>query len=164
MSFIGLYVLARYFRLYPSKFSKLNKVYYIWIYVVVVAVLILSAYVVIMNNYSFLLGKIYSYVNPLVILSSLSLLLFFSKIRINSTFINWIGASCFSVYLFHHNPNLCLQYFVPAIKHIVQNNMEYRVILYLFLFLVLIFVVSILLDQIRICLWNKLVNFVSVRK
>lgn len=161
MSFIGLYSLSRYFRLYPLKIMEKWKYAYLLIYIIIVVILTLAAYWAIMNNYNFILNKIYNYVNPLVILSSLALVLFFSKIDIKSSFINWVGASCFAVFLLHTNPNVCLQYFIPSVKYIVQTNTEYGAILYLLMFLLFIFVVAILLDQIRIFLWNKITVFIK---
>lgn len=125
------------------------------IYLSISLLLALVGYLCIANNINFLTNKIFSYVNPLVILSALYLLLFFSKIELYSSIVNWIGASSFAVFLLHTNPNLCLQYFVPLVKFIVSEYNGVLFVIILLSFLVIIFVVAILIDQLRIVLWQK---------
>lgn len=163
MSFIGLYSLARYVRLYSPKFSSLNKWYYLFTYFFISFILAICAYASIISNFTSLLNKIYSYVNPLVILSALSLLLFFSKVHFYSSIINFIGASSFAAFLLHTNPNLCTQYFVPAIQQIAKSHEGIIAWGYIILFLCLIFVLAIIIDQIRIFFWNK-INHILFKK
>lgn len=156
ISFIGLYTLARYTRLYPSKLTSLNKKIDFAIYFGISLFLAIMGYILTVNSIDFLTDKIFSYVNPLVILSALYLLLLFSKTKIQSSFINWIGASCFAVFLLHTNPNLCLQYFVPSVKFIASEYNGFLFFIVWLLFLIGIYFLAILIDQLRIVLWEKL--------
>lgn len=156
ISFIGLYTLARYARLYPNRFTLFNEKVDLMIYLSISLLLALVGYLCIANNINILTNKIFSYVNPLVILSALYLLLFFSKIELHSSIVNWIGASSFAVFLLHTNPNLCLQYFVPSVKFIVLEYNGLLFVMALLFFLIGIFLLAILIDQLRIVLWVKL--------
>ena len=112
----------------------------------------------------FLMNRMFNYTNPLVIASSQYLLLAFSKMNFQSGIINKIAASSFAVFLLHTNPNLCKQYFIPTI-HLL--NKEFSGILFLIttlLFLISVFFVAILIDQLRIYLWNKIEKSTKVFK
>lgn len=156
ISFIGLYALARYVRLYSPGFSSWNKWYYLFSWLFISLLLSLCAYASIMSDVTFLLDKIYSYVNPLVIVSALSLLLFFSKIHFQNSFVNFVGASSFAAFLLHTNPNLCVPYFVPAVQGIAHSHEGFTAWGYIILFLCLLFILAIIVDQIRIFLWNRI--------
>lgn len=163
ISFIGLYLLARYCRLYPSKFVTLSKKYDLLIYIFCIVLISLTSLVcmALANRYSksfiVITDMLYYYVNPLVIIMSLYLLLFFSKLTISNKFINWLGASSFAVYLFHMNPNLCMPYFRDPILFIGNNYNGIVFLLVVLVYLVLIFLLSVLIDQIRLFLWNKII-------
>lgn len=155
LSFIGLYTLARYSKLYPNRFTSFDKKIDLMIYLGISLLLAIVGYLFVVNNINFLTDKIFSYVNPLVILSALYLLLFFSKIKIHSSIINWIGASSFAVFLLHTNPNLCIQYFVPSVKFIVSEYNGFFFVIVLLSFLISIFLLAILIDQLRLVLWKR---------
>lgn len=163
ISFIGLYTLARYTRLYPSKLTSLNKKIDFAIYLGISLFLAIIGYMLTANNINFLTDKIFSYVNPLVILSALYLLLLFSKIKIQSPVINWIGASSFAVFLLHTNPNLCLQYFVPSVRFIASEYNGVLFLIILLFFLISIYLLAILIDQLRIILWKRLAGCLFIK-
>ena len=121
---MGLYLLARYVRLYPSPLTKLSRKYDLLVYIGCVLLLSIISIVsliladAIHPQLLSIVDKMFSYVNPIVIIMSLYLLLYFSKIHIKSKIINWLGASSFAVFLLHTNPNLCKPYFCEHIKNI----------------------------------------------
>ena len=99
-SFVGLYVLARYLRLYGSSFARHDLSVYL-------------ASVVLNSGLYYLSLKIphipgvYTYANPFVIAGAAGLLLWFSELRISlNRIINFVGKSCFAVFLLHSNPNI----------------------------------------------------------
>ena len=96
----------------------------------------------------------YWYVNPLVIVSSLSLLLFFNGIKLKNKFVNWCAASSFAIYLLHTNPNLFLPYFKPFVIRLYNDYNGVECLLVIFVFLSIIGLVSIIIDQIRKVLWK----------
>ena len=91
-----------------------------------------------------------SYVNPLSVLASTYLLLAFSKIKFYSKVVNKVAASAFAVYLLHSNYAVFETYFTKVINII---HTEYSGILYPIItlsFLVAVFILSVLADQLRI--------------
>lgn len=106
------------------------------------------------NN--FLKSQIYLYINPLVILGFVYLLLCFSKLHFISRWINFIGNFCFAVYLLHTNPNLYQTYFVPMVQRLYNETTGFMTIILIGVFLLFIFFVSMLIDQLRKALWSFL--------
>lgn len=97
------------------------------------------------------------YLNPIVVIMSVYLFLFFQKINIGSVrFINFVATSAFAVYLFHMHPYLYGTYQVIC-KHITSNI---NTILYLPIFFIAIFLISIFIDRIRIFSFNVIWNFI----
>ncbi len=102
ISFMGLYVLARYVRLYPPSFKATTYIGIYFIIAVCMTFLSVMLYKYIGNPdiVEKLVGKLVAcYTNPLTVLASLCLLLAFSKMQFHSKFINWMAASSFAVYL-----------------------------------------------------------------
>lgn len=93
----------------------------------------------------------YAYSNPLNIIGALYLLLFFSKIRMShSKIINWMGASSFAVYLFHGEGTIRDHYFTPQIQYLFETYYGLSCIMMIFLFLCVVYIASVLIDQLRI--------------
>lgn len=143
-SFIGLYLLSKYVKTYGLKFvTHWGGVFY------VLSILINTAMYWIGN------GRTFAYCNPIVIIGSLGLLLFFNNLRIKTnTVINWISKSCFAVFLLHTNPNLAISVFQSYVKDIFNQYSGIECVLLICLFLILIYILAILLDQPRKLMWK----------
>lgn len=102
ISFIGLYMLARYIRLYPSPIWRLAYYWDLMIYIIIALFTTFVVLILVYCNIS-LVGHLYNYTSPLVIISAIYFFLFFTKIQLKSRFVNWIACSCFAVYLLHSN-------------------------------------------------------------
>lgn len=163
-SFIGLYVLARTCRLYiegrrhDKKKDNIYGVAYIAIIFLITAIAILGVY----TGHGALCSMMYAYTNPLVVISSMLLLYWFSTFSIQNRFINWIAASSLTVYLIH------MHFYVKNIyrAEIVElwsNHTHLISFLLIFAFCIIVFSVCILVDIIRIFCWNTLLR-VYVRK
>ena len=100
--FIGLYLLARYARLYPGKLFSLPK----WADFSIYAGLILISATLFWFGYKwFGMGFHLNHSDsPLIIAASLFFLLGFSKMHFQSKAINWLAASAFAIYLIHQHP------------------------------------------------------------
>lgn len=165
LSFIGIYLLAQYARkVTDGKFSKIsiNKLF-VFKKEIDISIFMLCAIVntvvgvVALKLDINLYGKIYAYINPLNIIGALYLFLFFTKINIGrSKFINWLAASSFAVYLLHGNQ--MREYFTNTIQNIYNSYNGVDCVLLVFLFLVLVYVASVVIDQLRIITWNLLCN------
>lgn len=170
ISFVGLYVLARYVRTKKEKIFNYSAKKDFIIYAIISLFISLCAFLpyVTINGLNIGNNKIISFIdivsnriflynNPLVIISSLYLLLGFSKLKFKNSFVNWIGASSFAVFLFHVNPNLCDTFFKPIIQ-LIYNRGGHGVesLIFIFMFLILIFIIAVLLDQVRLLCWRHI--------
>lgn len=155
MSFIGLYLLARYVNIYLLNKTLVYRPFvYLSIFCVITILLTIISSISVRIGLPIISEKMYSYVNPLVIISSLSLLLLFNELNFKNEFINWCAASSFAIFLLHTNPNLCEPYFKPLVLRLYNAFDGVVCLWYLFLFLLAIGVAAILLDQIRKTIWN----------
>ena len=160
ISFIGLYLLARYVKLYSPRFSKIGKWFDLSIFILTA---LFGAVVAYSLQYLDLpaAGRMYLYTSPLVIVGSLSLLLFFSKIKLQNRFVNWVGASSFAAYLLHANPNIGDPFFKAWIIRTYESTEGVSCLVTIFVFLVFVFVAAILIDQLRLLLWRALLPLIE---
>ncbi len=152
LSFMGLYVLARYMRLYPNKYTQFNKYIDISLYL---SVSIFMAIASMAFTYFFDKGGtiLFLYSSPFVILSSVSFFLFFTKLSLRSQIVNWIAASCFAVYLVHTSPFIFHPYYIDVIKQWFETESRICFVLYTSGLIMAFFVFSILFDKLRIGAW-----------
>lgn len=155
ISFMGLYVLGRYMHLYPT-FTKQKRSVYILTYLTMVILTTCFAYFLFLIEASPYYA--YSYSSPLVIIGSVSFFLFFTKLSCKSRIINWIGISCFSIYLVHCFPVFFENVYLYSIKEWFDNLSTLFFLVCTFLWILLFLVVSVFFDKIRIYLWYKTSN------
>lgn len=161
VSFIGLYLLARYISVYRPKFSEYKIASYMWLFLLVSTIpAIIASVVVAFVPYDFIVARAYpwmmSYCSPFVVVGSVCLILAFNKMKFQKSWINWIAASTFSVYLMHLHPSIS-PYFRATSIAIFEH---YSGIVYLsiaLMYILAVFITCILLDKIRIAVW-KLVD------
>ena len=153
LSFIGLYLLARYVRIYPSCFSALQRKYDLLIYVSLVVFSVSVVTIAALNGV--FISRIFSYISPFLILSCLYLLLFFSKIEVyrGKNLILFLAPSAFAVYVFHAN-SLIYPYFVKVVRYLYTNSGILLVLCFLFA----LFIAVAVVDRTRIFVWNKIIN------
>ena len=161
LSFIGLYILARYMHLYPIEYTQLNKYVYLAIYFVATIVTTAIALLLVVSGGN--AWRVFSYCSPFVILASVCLLLFFSKISIRSKIVNWIVVSCFAAYVVHCSP-IFFSTYLETIKRWFDNEGTLVFLLYTTLWIVSVFAVSILFDKIRILVWNLIATLFAKLK
>lgn len=155
-SFIGLYLLARYVKLHDTYFKSLSVLSGLLI-CLGMCCMITVLYVApsLFNvNITFMGGHFLSYISPTTIACSLLMIVAFSKMHIQSEFINYVARSSFAVFLLHTNPNILSYYkdlFVMIHNHLSVGTFW----IVSFAVMVGIFAIGIILDQIRIQLWKK---------
>lgn len=155
MSFVILYTLARYIRLYGGKAISLNKwidlLIYLGLSVALAAVYIFAV------NYDIppIASHLFVFINPIVIISSVYLFLFFSKLDVQSDVTNYLSRSAFAVYLFHMNTKIWDRYLDDCYKAFTTGE-GIKGIMLVFCFLLAVYVVSILIDQVRLLCWKPL--------
>ncbi len=164
MSFIGLYLLARYVRLYPMRWTSCSGKSDLLVYFGLSIVLVLVVFVLEYVGFASLTYRMYSYTSPLVIMAAFYLLLAFSKWKLgHHAWINWLGVSSFAVYLLHTNMYLLEPYFLSTVRHLFSRFEGISSLLVVFAFLLAVFAVSVLLDQPRKYLWKTYVSKIVER-
>ncbi len=159
--FIGLYLLARYARLYPCKYFSMAKHNDILIYI----------FVTVLSIFGFYFGyKIFGmgfhlnhYDSPLTVVASLFLLLFFSKLNFNSKAINWLATSAFAIYLFHTN-NLIYPYFKKSFEYIATSFTLPVSCVMSILAVLVIALICILADKPRAQIWKWITDYFNSKK
>lgn len=159
ISFVGLYLLVRFINIHKPTISMFPKSYYAY-YIVISPILITIAYVTppILGIKTIDLGMLWiNYLSPYCISYALAMILYFSKLNIQNKCINWIAASSFAVFLLHTNPNIVWHYkdfFLSLYNRL--DGMPYWFIT--FGILLLVFIVALLIDQLRIIIWAYFYN------
>lgn len=158
-SFIGLYVLARYFNFYGRKFAKYGPSIYL-----ISTLILIGGYWVSRSQGSQLISNMFFiYTCPFNVTAALGLLLTAVNKRIrHNSIINFVAGSVFSVYLCH----ICLYWTTDLYRETSRSIFnEYSGFLYFIMilaFIITVFLVSISIDQIRKYIWyaidNKLRN------
>lgn len=143
--FFGLYLTARYFRLYPVRILSRNGGL---VYVASLAVVTMVSVValVLVGNWA----RMLRYDNPLVIVGAIGLLNAFSHLRFHSRLVNSLATACFAVYIIHFDP-LVFHYFAMAVKSIYNSTSGLVTVAAISMFLVAVFLACWLIDRVRLC-------------
>lgn len=160
--FVYLYILGRYLRLYPNRLTLCKCHNYMFIYLGLGMISAFFELFLITRNID-IKGRQHFYFSPIIISMSVALLLMFSKIKIQNKFINWISISSLSVYLFHSHFLFFEKIYQPVILNLWIKNSYLIYVVKLFLFCIFIFIISVLLDKIRISLFKLFLKTINIR-
>lgn len=164
ISFMGLYLLARYIRIHKSKWStntiRNDIMLYIGITVCVIVVCITPPMLKITQDtiygYNFL-----TYISPTTILMALLMILITSKLHLHSRFVNWVASSSFAVYMVYVNPNILTSY-----KDFFHNlHAQYQGIEYwgiVIPMIVVLYVIICMIDYVRKTAWNYFQSILKI--
>lgn len=156
VSFIGLYLLGRYAKIYQPKWSDYSAKKYLSVYIITVAFFCCTIFIAglfKLRHTDLIAWKFCSYISPLTVIGAMSLLLCFSKIKLPyNKWINICGKSCFSVYLLH----AMWGYWFDVLKKIDSLFGGLIYIIVLFAFLLAVYLGCILLDQLRLQVWKTI--------
>lgn len=151
VSLSGLYLIGAYIRRYDLKVLRFSKWVDLSLYFGIGFILVILSVVALTFGIT---SSIYGYLNPLVIIESVYLFLFFKKLDIGySRFVNWIAASAFAAYLFHVNSSLYGVY--QDICRSIQSQFEYPFPVAL-AFIVGVFAVAVVIDKFRLWSFNAM--------
>ncbi len=171
VSFVFLYLLGAYFRIYPfsdtyfgKRFSKnAQQLMFIFIFFAL-AFINFSTHVVFTKLLSggeiaSYIGRTYSvafnqYDNPLVVLQSLSYFMIFGYLNLKSRLINVISSTTFGIYLIHEN--IFLRYNMYRIFKFPAVAVSKMVFVRVFLVTIIIFTICFIIDFIRQKLFKKI--------
>lgn len=161
LSFINLYLLARYFSIYriiPSKMKCLTG--FLCCVIINTLLSFLPMHILGIENPTIASIAI-AYINPLNIAGALFILLLFIQFKFKNRIINWISASVLAVYLLHSH--FCIWEYFTDIAQFIYNN--YSGIEYYFTimtFITLTFTIAIFVDKIRIVCFNLLSSMLRI--
>ena len=140
----GLYLTARYFRLYPVKVIASHGTAVFLVCLLVVTAVSGVAMARFGNG-----ARMLRYDNPLIIISSLGLLSTFARMRFHSRVVNSLATACFAVYIIHFDP-LVFHYFAMAVRWIYQSTSGLLAVAGIGAFLVAVFLACWLVDRVRL--------------
>jgi len=168
LHFIGLYLTAQYIHYHLQEDTVpvfLKKIFTmpkwvdlcVFLLMAIINTALIISGTILTNGSESIHGIVYAYSNPFTIVGALYLLLFFSKIKMPYVkVINWLGASSFAVYLFHGETTVRNSFFTPQVQYVYEAYSGFNCIVLIFAFLLFIYFISVVIDQIRLVSWNKL--------
>lgn len=160
-SFIGLYLLARYMHQYGMRYTKYSK----YIFIISIISQVLWFYIPLRIGFLRISYMSILYTSPLCITAALGLLMWFTsfKPRLNHI-INFIAASCFSVYLCHICNTWTHDWFINQSKYIYDSYSGIKYLIAIFTFICSVFLLSVLIDQIRKLSWSLIDSLRASKK
>ncbi len=99
--------------------------------------------------------RLIAYNSPLVIVASTAVFLFFTRIRFKSGLVNFVAISSFAAFLFHGNYFFVEEVYRPWLRKWFSADTLTLFSIKAFVFILVIFCLSIMLDKIRIRMWEK---------
>lgn len=166
-SFILLYLIGQYIRLYPETFATKGKTsLYLGIYLGIALLNALIPYLAStlpllfpsaprnLGNNGTITALTLAYSSPLNIIGAVCLFITFSRLKIRSHLINWVASSVLAVYLIHCNEHL-IHHFIAFVRQLSLYPTG-MFLVYLVGFLIVVFIGSILIDQVRKILWGAI--------
>lgn len=152
LSFIGFYLIGRYMKLYQPKFTRFTRKTDGLIYLALCSFICLVSLALLRFGIRITLdSRLLNYGCPVVVLSAVYLLLFFSKWHFHSNVVNKMSQSCLAVYLLH-----CNIFLFPLYKDLVRKANQMGGALMIAFLILCVFFIAIGVDRIRILLWNQL--------
>jgi surface polysaccharide O-acyltransferase-like enzyme len=151
ISFVGLYLLARFLRLYSKKLKYAGVSFHLIVYFLMTLIPTVISYLGIRNGWNQLNPR--AYTSPFIIAAAVSLLLCFSQLEFSSKFVNWIAGAAFSVYLLHVNP-VIFPHFKEAARSLAQNLNPLNYSLAASGFAAALFLLCAVLDKVRLGCWK----------
>lgn len=157
ISLIGIYLLARYLRLYPNRYWSITHRRYnlVMLLICVMINLLLETVAVALDSEVLHTRIAISYTNPFTIIAGVYVLLLFASFKFYSKGINWIASSAFAVLLFHLNYHV-IGYYKRLIKNVYDNFSGTSCMCLLLLILGEVFLISVIIDKGRIYIWKRL--------
>jgi surface polysaccharide O-acyltransferase-like enzyme len=154
-SFVFIYLLARYIRIYGGRIFDLSKGKDLFIYIVLTFI---SALLLLLSESLSHGPSIFMAYNcPIIFISSLYLFLFFTKLNIKNHAINWIASSAFAVYLINCNKFIRPYWTELSIKLFSNFNFIYFSVLILGAVL-LFFISCVFIDKVRDIIWRRILK------
>lgn len=159
IGFSYIYLLARYIRLYPNYFKLIENKALI-IYVTCSLVVFAAAFTALRYVREDQAWRVFSYNNPLIVLSSVAFFFSFKRISLRNNAINTIAQCVFGVYLIHDHKFVRekLEYIT---HHFFNSNNSYITLTSIFTLALIIFVTCILIEKLRQIMFRSLLDWIN---
>lgn len=157
LSFSILYILARAIRLYglPRWFKVLSPIIYVGCSLFLGVIAHIGAQIGLGHE---VYGPCFSYNNPLVVLSAVAFLMMFEQIHIQSKAVNHLAKSTLAILLGH---TAIMFLYTKQFKYLFDNFSGIQQVMYWAFAVVLVFCSCILVDQLRIMLYNPIAKLLK---
>lgn len=149
ISFVGLYLLGRFLNLHFEKIKKLSFGTNICLYLL---------FTIIPVIWFLLTGddrNMLAYSSPFVVFAAMFFFLAFTKLKFENKWVNYLACSSFSIYLIHLHPSVW-PYYKNLMKTAYENLNGFVYMLFVVVFAIIFGVCCMMLDKLRIKLWNSL--------
>ena len=158
ISFIGLYLLARFMRRFRPRWTERTMFHDFCAYGCIALLIAVGALSSRLAGWKDGVHTLYSNASPFTIAASAFLLLAFSKLAFAPTKgINRIAKSAYASYLLHTHPAILAPVFIATIQSFpLRHSMPS--FLAIFGFVLAVYAIAILIDQARIQCWNGIVR------
>lgn len=158
LSFVGLYMLARFIRLHTD-LPHFTARFWALTWAFTIGIVSLLSWGICMTGISDHLGLVLlnitgSYLAPNVILASICLILFFSKLKFSSKLVNWIAVSAFSSVLLHGYK--MDEVYVGNLRYLYSQNPLWLFIILAFGMMIGYLLFGTIIDKARIWIWNRI--------
>lgn len=155
MSFVGLYLLAQFVRRHGERLRSLRWWQHLLFYLLFTAIPVAISIFGIYTKGKELGATMYS--SLFVVAASLSLFLLFDKVRFESRVVNWLASSAFAIYLVHQAPGVFELY--QELFRSAYNSLHGTLFIpFVLAATTVIGLASILLDKLRIVLWELILK------
>lgn len=153
--FIFLYLLGRYMKLYPFKLMQFNKGTDLSVYTFFCLLNIGVTFVQVFAGRG--RTAMLNYLSPLTIVASVYFFLIFTKMHFTSKLVNWVAISSLAVYLLHGQGVFLVNVYCANIRNWISQCSHSVFVLRTLCMILSLFIIAILLDKIRIVVWNNVV-------
>lgn len=151
ISFMGLYLLARYLYKYATKIITFSIPQNIMLYFLFSLLPILLFFLT-KREFNYM-----AYTSPFVISASVFFFMAFNKMKFSNKVINYLACSSFAIYLVHLHP-LVKDHFI----YLMRSAFEYlggMYILFAVSFAIILGLICMILDKVRIFVWKQILKF-----
>lgn len=107
-------------------------------------------------------SRIFTYTNPFLILSAICFFWLFAKKEFYTPMINKVSKSVFAILLIHTNP-VSITFYNKYFKYLYEHMSFAQYLGVMFVSCIAVFALSILIDQLRIVIYEKLILPLSVK-
>lgn len=150
ISFMGLYLLARYLYKYPTKIITFSIPQNIMLYFLCSLLPILLFFLT-KREFNYM-----AYTSPFVISASVFFFMAFNKMKFSNKVINYLACSSFAIYLVHLHP-LVKDHFICLMRSAFEK-LGGMYILFAVSFAIILGLICMILDKVRIFVWKQILK------